>query len=232
MLQSKLTMAAAVLLASFGGWALTCPPTRTEEDRGDVMLWQKPEDYNAFFDTVLEVLGEYFDVAYANRFDGRIETSHRLEKPAALRRRAVVSLVVPGQGGLLVSVRVFKEAQAKAGWEPIGRDAGLEQAILRRLADWDRKETEERAGREPNGIVLRNVHLEAVNHDRTISVITLSRRPTSIVNLPVARDARIEVKDGSTLTDLKIGMRLILRLGVEDDQIVVTEIRQERGLPK
>jgi RNA polymerase sigma factor (sigma-70 family) len=203
MMLSKLETAAAVLLAmslvAFGGGALTHrmagagqtggeaarveaatrlpAPARTEANLGDVKLGQKPEDYNGLFDAVLEVLGDDFQVAYANRFDGLIETANLLEKPIppprsatgrpatrpTHRRRAIVSLMAADEGGFLVSVRVFKEAQkeavkgernlpspaAEAGWEPAGRDIGLEQAILRRLADRDRKErTEGAAGTE------------------------------------------------------------------------------------
>ncbi len=273
MLLSRLGSATVVLLTTiliaFGGWTLShraaagrpteevgartatrpAVPACAEEVSDEVMLREepRPENYAALFDTMLEVLGEFFEIAYANRYEGRIETSHLLDKKG-VRRRAILSAVTADEGGYVVSVRVFKEGIGVSGWAPLGPDTELEKRILRRVVDQYRKERTEasrqrKAGEErkesegpgkdrPNGIRLRNVHLDAVNAERSISVVTLSGRPTNILNLPVAKDARIEVKGGKTFADLKIGMRLVLQLAVEDEQVVVTEIRQERKFPE
>jgi hypothetical protein len=71
------------------------------------------------------------------------------------------------------------------------------------------------------------VHLDAINAERKISIVTLSGGPTNVINLAVARHAKIKVKGGSRFTHLKIGMRLILELQVRDNELLVTAIRQE-----
>jgi RNA polymerase sigma factor (sigma-70 family) len=288
MLISRLEVVAAAVLAmgllAFGGWALTRPlaaagpveseaaavkaasrtpaSARTEEIWDEVKLGENQEDYNPLFDAMLEVLGDSFEVAYANRYEGRIETAPLLDPrrtQPAVRRRAIFTVVTEDDGGYRVGVRVPKESRtetagrpprpprppaAEAEWAPAGRDTTLEQVLLWRLVEQYRKERaeeprqrpedEERAeGDRPNRIRLRNVHLNAVNPaDRTLSVVTLSGRATTIMGLPVAKDARIEVKKGSTFAALKIGMRVILQLGVEDGRLVVTEIRQMRSSSK
>ncbi len=63
--------------------------------------------------------------------------------------------------------------------------------------------------------------------NRTIRVTTLNNHATALISLPVARDAKIAVKGGNSFAALKIGRRLSLRLKIVDDQLVVTEIRQE-----
>ncbi len=228
----------------------------------DVRLGRGSKDYNAIFETVLDIVDDFFEVAYANRYDGRIET-HHLEKPTAsppVRRRAVVWISVDDAGGYRVGIRVHREEKVTTSrfdtklsrpfrethWEDIGRDIKLEQVMRQRLVEWDRKERAEKPqihkqsenpreqdeANHPNGVLLRNVHVDAVNPDHTISVITLSNRPVTIMNLPVAPDAKIRVKKGNTLAAVKIGMRLVLRLRVMEDQIVVTEIRQEGSTAK
>jgi RNA polymerase sigma factor (sigma-70 family) len=249
-----------------GGNRGLTPPARqsaTEEVRDEVKLLveQNPEDYATLFNTMLEVLGDSFEVAYANRYEGRIESAPLLDPrrtPPAVRRLAIFTVVAEDDGGYRVGVRVLKESRAEtagrpprpllppaveAEWAPAGRDMTLEQVLLRRLVEQYRKERAEGSrqrpeedrteGDGPNSIRLRNVHLNAVNPaDRTLSVVTLSGRPTTILGLPVAKEARIKVKKGSTLADLKIGMRVILQLGVEDGRLVVTEIRQMRSSSK
>jgi RNA polymerase sigma factor (sigma-70 family) len=103
-----------------------------EEDR------KGPADYGAIFEKTLTVVRDYFQIDYASRYDGRIETFPALVKAAStpsIRRRAVVWIVPAGDGSYSVQVSVFKEAEKKAPiWEPIGRDNELEQVILKRLA--------------------------------------------------------------------------------------------------
>jgi hypothetical protein len=178
------------------------------------------------------------------------------------------------EGGYLVSIRIDKEAETKTtkldeknpplppslaaieennlsprpeiSWTPVGRDTELEQVILRRLVEQERKrrleqprerkESDKRAEREmsgrrrPNSILLRDVSVDAVDPNREISVSSLSGPATKIWNVPVAIDAKIKVKGGNAFRNLKIGMRLILELRAENNQMVATEIRQV-GIP-
>lgn len=131
-------------------------------------LWRKHEDYNVLFDNALEVVSDFAEVVYANRYEGRIETANRLEKPAAsppVRRRACVQIIAEDDGGFRVHVQVRKDAKItttrfdnklsrpireEADWKFIGRDSKPEQVLLRRLVELDRKEksSEPRTPRE------------------------------------------------------------------------------------
>lgn len=90
-----------------------------------------PQAYGAVFDNVLEVINEYYDVAYANRYDGRIETFPRTSpgfeqpwKPStpntyerllatlqSMRTRAVVLIQPANDGGFFVKVTVYRELE-------------------------------------------------------------------------------------------------------------------------
>ncbi|HEY7425112.1 MAG TPA: sigma-70 family RNA polymerase sigma factor [Gemmataceae bacterium] len=267
--------------------AATMP--KTEEKLDEIKLGQKREDYTAIFDNALDAVDDYFEVAYANRYDGRIETCPLLKRPHTpprfpagrpaattkpVRWRAVVVIAPTDEGSYWVDVRIYKEAETKPAkrdeknplrpkspaevdeqhllprwemnWAPVGRDTEFEQVILRRLVEQERKrrserprEQKERAERaEPgvpgrgytNNILLLDVQLDVANPDRTISVVSLKDRPTIILNLPVALDAKIKVKGGSTYRNLKVGMHIILELREENNQLVATGIRQV-GIP-
>jgi hypothetical protein len=96
----------------------------------------KASEYRAVFDRALTALGDNFTIAYANRFDGRVEATSTLEKRptgAAVRRRAVVQIVASEQGGFVVEVRVFREVEGNRGWAPAGRDAEEERRALRHI---------------------------------------------------------------------------------------------------
>jgi len=116
------------------------------------------ERYKQVFDKVLEIVGEYFEIEDANRFDGRIQTVPRLGVPAKFlaidtlgeqslpagqerRRRASVQIVAADVGGYFVQVQVPVEAKKvsaagkESGWSQIGRHTELEQVMLRRLAE-------------------------------------------------------------------------------------------------
>jgi hypothetical protein len=94
-----------------------------------------PAAYARLFEKVLDVLGDDFDIAYANRYDGRIETS----LDAAHRRVGVTITAV--QGGYRIEVRVLRQREGRFGPAgakvALGRDVALEQAILARLARLD-----------------------------------------------------------------------------------------------
>src|SRR5262249_41439982 len=134
-------------------------PAEPGETLRDVGLGHGPADYEAVFDKVLAVVGEYFEVEHANRYDGRIETFPALVGGAAprrraaapvlsknaVRRRARVQITPREDGGFTVRVRVDREAASvDSDWQPAGRDTELEQVLLRRL-------TAPQAGGEPEG---------------------------------------------------------------------------------
>jgi hypothetical protein len=90
-----------------------------------------PPSYGKVFETVLDVISNYFEVAYENRYDGRIVTYPRiapgLEQPwrpgspdfsqrleatlQTLRHRAEVSIQPAPDGGYFVQVDVYKELE-------------------------------------------------------------------------------------------------------------------------
>jgi RNA polymerase sigma factor (sigma-70 family) len=108
-----------------------------------------PESFNRLFETALEVVEDLFGgVAYANRYEGRIESDSAV--PArkgvrpSIRRRAVLNITCPGAGEYEVEVKVFRERRvthvrgtepgtAEIAWQADGRDTELERVILRRL---------------------------------------------------------------------------------------------------
>jgi hypothetical protein len=97
-----------------------------------VYLPHGPGAYGLVFEQVLDVIDDYFpDIAYANRYDGRIETFPRiapgLEQPwkpgspdfpqrllatfQTIRHRAVVLITPADDGGFFVDVKVYKELE-------------------------------------------------------------------------------------------------------------------------
>jgi hypothetical protein len=90
-----------------------------------------PDAYGQVFEKVLDVVSEYFEIAYANRYDGRIETFPRvapgLEQPwrtgspnfyerllatfQSIRHRAFVLIQLADDGGFFVQVVVFRELE-------------------------------------------------------------------------------------------------------------------------
>jgi len=101
-----------------------------------------PNSYGMVFEKVFDVVSEYFEIAYANRYDGRIETFARiapgLEQPwrpgspdwygrllatfQSLRHRAFVIIQLADDGGFFVQVVVFRELEDVA--RPIRSTAG------------------------------------------------------------------------------------------------------------
>jgi RNA polymerase sigma factor (sigma-70 family) len=126
-------------------------PPRVETKFEQVTLSQGRASYNATFNRVLDVLGSYFEIAEANRYEGRIEASPEITAAAngpKVRRRAVAQIISDECGGFWIQVLVYKDAERKPtpqndaaepeagdrGWQPVGRDHDIEQAILDRLA--------------------------------------------------------------------------------------------------
>jgi hypothetical protein len=96
-----------------------------------VFLPQGPASYNVVFGKVLDVVSDYFEIAYENRQEGRIESFPRIApglgepwKPGSpdlyqrtlasfqtIRHRAVVLLFVAPDGGYFVDVKIYKELE-------------------------------------------------------------------------------------------------------------------------
>lgn len=98
-------------------------------------IWvpQRPEAYALVFDTTYDVLDEYFDIAYSNRFSGEIRTHplvtagyfdgfglrlgyydhyENLESTLqSVRRIAFVTITPATSGGYYIDVQVFKELE-------------------------------------------------------------------------------------------------------------------------
>ena len=90
-----------------------------------------PPAYGAVFEKVLDIVDDYFEIAYANRYDGRIEThpaiAPGIEQPwkagspdlcqrllaflQTIRHRAVVVITTADDGGYFVDVKVLKELE-------------------------------------------------------------------------------------------------------------------------
>jgi hypothetical protein len=90
-----------------------------------------PNSYGVVFEKVFDVISEYFEIAYANRYDGRIESFPRVApglgqpwKPGSpdlyqrllasfqsIRHRAFVLIQVADDGGYFVQVVVFRELE-------------------------------------------------------------------------------------------------------------------------
>jgi hypothetical protein len=91
-----------------------------------------PPAYGKLFENILDILSEYqFDVAYMDRYDGRIETLPKsapgferslipgnpgledrwLATLQSIRQRVIVLIQVANNGGFFVEVKVFKELE-------------------------------------------------------------------------------------------------------------------------
>jgi RNA polymerase sigma factor (sigma-70 family) len=95
-------------------------------------------DYNALFDRAQKVLRDYFEIEYANRFEGRIEAcppKAQLRADGVPRRRATVQITPAADGTFSVQVRVlnYRPIGPQTPAESIDRDAELEKLILKRL---------------------------------------------------------------------------------------------------
>jgi hypothetical protein len=90
-----------------------------------------PNSYPLVWEKTLDIVDDYFDVAFANRYDGRIETYPRIApglaqpwKPGSpdlyqrtlasfqsIRHRAIVLITVADDGGFFIDVKVLKELE-------------------------------------------------------------------------------------------------------------------------
>jgi RNA polymerase sigma factor (sigma-70 family) len=163
MLLTKLKVATAVMLVvlglvAFGGGRLTdhtaaaqphlsesigskpgthqAAPSKSDGRLGYIHLGQGPQDYKAFFNKTLGVMGEHFEeINYANQYEGRIEaqTTPIVKEPHAVMRRGVVNISAGDEGRFSLSVRIYKGLAEGTKWKPVGRDLDLERRILQRL---------------------------------------------------------------------------------------------------
>jgi len=105
--------------------------TSAHEEGNPLYLLQGPLAYGLVFEKVYDVIDDYFEIAYANRYDGRIETFPRiapgLEQPwkpgspdfhqrllatlQSIRHRAIVLIQPADNGGFFIDVKVFKELE-------------------------------------------------------------------------------------------------------------------------
>ncbi len=96
-----------------------------------VFIPQGPMAYGLVFEKVLDTIDDYFEIAYANRYDGRIETHPRvapgLEQPwkpgspdfpqrlvatlQSMRHRATVLIQPADDGGFFIQVIILKELE-------------------------------------------------------------------------------------------------------------------------
>jgi hypothetical protein len=94
-------------------------------------LPQGPLSYARVFDKVLDVLDDFWDIAYTNRYEGRIETQPAvapgLEQPwkpgspdfhqrllaslQSIRHRCIVLITTADDGGYFIDVKVLKELE-------------------------------------------------------------------------------------------------------------------------
>jgi hypothetical protein len=150
-----------------------------------VYVPQGPLSYNRVFSNVLTVvLGVFPDIAYSNRYDGRIETHPRIApglgqpwKPGSpdpydrllasfqtIRHRAVVVIQAADDGGFFVNVMVFRELEDLE--RPSRQTAGA--AVFRSDPTVERQfEVIDAAAYEPTWIPIgRDAHMEQILLDR------------------------------------------------------------------
>lgn len=122
-------------------------PNKPSVVNNPVYLPLGPASYGAVFEKVLDVVDDYFEIAYTNRYDGRIETFPRiapgLGQPwkggspdvyqrllatlQTMRNRAVVLISPAEDGGYFVDVKVYRELEDLA--QPI--KANTASAVFR-----------------------------------------------------------------------------------------------------
>jgi hypothetical protein len=111
--------------------ALFQPQAGTCENPVYIPLGPTATAYNTVFENVLDAVDDYFEISYANRYDGRIETFPRIApgieqpwKPGSpdfdqrleatlqtIRHRASVLIQPADDGGFFIQVTVFKELE-------------------------------------------------------------------------------------------------------------------------
>jgi hypothetical protein len=133
------TLLAAGLAVFLGGCAsgplqenpLTVRVANAGPHENPLYIPQGPMAYARVFEKVLDILSEYFEIAYQNRYDGRIETAPKIApgieqpwKPGSpdfgqrlyaffqtIRHRAIVTITTANDGGYFIQVQVLKELE-------------------------------------------------------------------------------------------------------------------------
>ncbi len=133
------SLLAAVLAAFLGGCAssplqenpLTLRVANSGPHENPLYIPQGPMAYARVFEKVLNILSDYFNIAYQNRYDGRIETFPKIApgieqpwKPGSpdfrqrllayfqtIRHRAIVTITTANDGGYFIQVQVLKELE-------------------------------------------------------------------------------------------------------------------------
>lgn len=108
-----------------------------------VYVPQGPLAYAQLFDKCIDVIDDYFEIAYASRYDGRIETfpavAPGIEQPwkpgspdfsqrllayfQSIRHRAIVLITTANDGGYFIDVKVLKELEDLP--QPVRATAGV-----------------------------------------------------------------------------------------------------------
>jgi hypothetical protein len=134
--RTLLTAAVAVLLGGCATGPLVENPLLFRTDKvvpteNPVYLPQGPMAYARVFEKVFDVLADYWEIAYANRYDGRIETFPKIapgiEQPwrpgspdwnqrllaffQTIRHRCIVRITTADDGGYFIDVKVLKELE-------------------------------------------------------------------------------------------------------------------------
>jgi hypothetical protein len=106
-------------------------PDPTVAVENPVWMPSGPGAYGKVFENVLDIVDDYFEISYANRYDGRIETFPRIApgfeqfwKPGSpdayqrllatwqtIRHRATVLIQPADDGGFFVQIAVYKELE-------------------------------------------------------------------------------------------------------------------------
>ncbi|MCY2937112.1 MAG: hypothetical protein NTV55_01985 [Planctomycetota bacterium] len=113
------------------GPAGVAPIQEANKEGNPLYLPVGPPSYGLVFDKSLDTLDDVFDIAYANRYDGRIETFPRvapgLFQPwkhgnmnprdrihatcQSLRHRGVLTILAADDGGFFVDLKIYKELE-------------------------------------------------------------------------------------------------------------------------
>jgi hypothetical protein len=106
-------------------------PDRAPAAENPLYLPQGPLSYAKVFEKVLDVVDDFWEIAYSNRYEGRIETfpaiAPGLEQPwkpgspdfrqrllaflQSIRHRCVVLITTADDGGYFIDVKVYKELE-------------------------------------------------------------------------------------------------------------------------
>jgi hypothetical protein len=106
-------------------------PDRAPPAQNPVYIPQGPLSYAKVFEKVLDVVDDFWEIAYTNRYEGRIETfpsiAPGIEQPwkpgspdfyqrllayyQTIRHRCIVLITTADDGGYFIDVKVYKELE-------------------------------------------------------------------------------------------------------------------------